>query len=134
MRRAVIGLAMVGILGQGHRLSAQTAYEQLQTFSGVNQIRQNYVDSIGSGDRRVRFTGNPDAWQARLVNPFLTRVRIRLQVAGQIDSLVTQRIGRILADRVVEVRWGPEARDQFLLQNDADVTAAMGYFPRCWSS
>ncbi|MEP7325781.1 MAG: S41 family peptidase [Gemmatimonadota bacterium] len=79
---------------------------------------------------RVRFTGNPTAWQARLVDPFLARVRTRLQVAGQVDSLVTQRIGRILADRVVEVRWGPEARDQFLLQNDADVMAAMGYFPR----
>jgi len=94
-------------------------------------ISDSVAGSLGNdAGSRSRFTGNPAAWQAQLVEPFLARVRSRLQVSAQVDSMVAQRIGRILAARVVEVRWGPQALDEFLLQIDADVTAAMGYFPR----
>ena len=48
MRRAWLVLGIVG-MASGGQLAAQTSYEQLQTFSGVlNQIRQNYVDSVTS--------------------------------------------------------------------------------------
>jgi hypothetical protein len=40
------------------------------------------------------------------------------------------RIGRNLALRVAEVRWGPDARDEFLVRNDPDIRAAADYFRR----
>jgi hypothetical protein len=51
-------------------------------------------------------------------------------VNAQPDSLVLQRMARIMAARVVQVRWGEEALDEFLVQTDADVRAAVGYFPQ----
>jgi carboxyl-terminal processing protease len=68
-------------------------------------------------------------WDTRLVAPFLQRVRDRFRVSAQPDSLLTARIGRNLALRVAEVRWGPDARDEFLLRNDPDIRAARDYFP-----
>src|SRR5439155_23934607 len=59
---------------------------------------------------------------------FLGRVRARLHVAAQADTALENRIGRILALRAAEVRWGPEARDEFLVRNSADVRTAIGYF------
>ena len=48
MRRAAILFTLLGLV-LPPRLPAQSTYEQLQTFSGVlNQIRQNYVDSVTS--------------------------------------------------------------------------------------
>jgi carboxyl-terminal processing protease len=67
-------------------------------------------------------------WQAKLVQPFLTRVRARFQIAAQPDSATAERIARNLALRVTEVRWGPDAREQFLVHNDPDIRAALGYF------
>ena len=51
-------------------------------------------------------------------------------MAAQPDSLLVARIGRNLAVRVAEVRWGPDARDEFLVRNDPDVGAAADYFRR----
>ncbi len=67
-------------------------------------------------------------WQTKLMQPFLTRVRARFQIAAQPDSSTAQRIARNLALRVAEVRWGPDAREQFLVHNDPDIRAALGYF------
>jgi hypothetical protein len=69
-------------------------------------------------------------WQAKLVAPFVERVRSRFHVTAQPDSLLAARIGRNLAIRVAEVRWGADARDEFLVRNDPDVHAALDYFPR----
>ena len=69
-------------------------------------------------------------WDTRLVTPFLERVRSRFHVAAQPDWLLAARIGRNLALRVAEVRWGPDARDEFLVRNDPDVRAAADYFRR----
>jgi carboxyl-terminal processing protease len=69
-------------------------------------------------------------WQTKLVQPFLTRVRARFHVMAQPDSSTAVRIARNLALRVVEVRWGPDAREQFLVHNDPDIRAALAYFPR----
>ena len=39
--------------------------------------------------------------------------------------------GLVLEDvRVAEVRWGPDARDEFLVGNDPDIRAAADYFRR----
>jgi len=69
-------------------------------------------------------------WRATLLPPFLTRVRTRLGVTAVTDSLLDQRLARILATRVAEVRWGPEARDEFLLRNDRTIRVALEQFPR----
>ena len=69
-------------------------------------------------------------WRAKLVPPFLTRVRSRLRVAAVTDSLLEQRLARILAARVADVRWGPDAHEEFIVRNDATIRAACDLFPR----
>jgi carboxyl-terminal processing protease len=69
-------------------------------------------------------------WRAKLLPPFLSRVRSRLRVAAVTDSLLDQRLARILATRVAEVRWGPDAREEFLLRNDRTIRVALEQFPR----
>jgi carboxyl-terminal processing protease len=69
-------------------------------------------------------------WRARLLPPFLSRVRSRLGVAAVTDSLLDRRLARILATRVAEVRWGPDAREEFLLRNDRTIRVALEQFPR----
>ena len=69
-------------------------------------------------------------WQTRLVVPFLARVRDRFHIAAQADSLLQTRIARNLALRAAEVRWGTDARDELIVQNDPDVRATLTYLPR----
>ena len=69
-------------------------------------------------------------WRTKLVPPFLTRVRARLGVPAQTDSLLERRLARILATRVAEVRWGADARDEFLLRNDGTIRRAAEQFAR----
>jgi carboxyl-terminal processing protease len=70
------------------------------------------------------------AWRANLLPPFLSRVRTRLGVAARTDSLLDQRLARILATRAAEVRWGPEAREEFLIRNDRTIRIASEQFPK----
>jgi carboxyl-terminal processing protease len=69
-------------------------------------------------------------WRAKLLPSFLSRVRTRLGVAAQTDSLLERRLARILATRVADVRWGPDAREEFLLRNDPTIHVALEQFPR----
>jgi carboxyl-terminal processing protease len=69
-------------------------------------------------------------WQAKLLAPFLHRVRTRLAVAAPTDSLLDQRLTRILAARVAEVRWGSDAWEEFLARNDRTIRVALEQFPR----
>ena len=69
-------------------------------------------------------------WQTRVVAPFLARVHDRLGITSIPDSLLAGRLGRILAHRAAEVRWGPDAGDEFALHNDPDLQAALGYWDR----
>ena len=79
---------------------------------------------------RAGWLAAPDRWRATLLPPFLARVRARLHVAAQTDSALEGRLAPILAARVAEVRWGPDALEEFLVQTSPDVQAAMGYFAR----
>ena len=79
---------------------------------------------------RSAWLGAPDRWLATLLPPFLARVRARLHVAAQTDSALDGRLARILAARVAEVRWGPDALQEFLVRTSPDVGAVTGYFPR----
>lgn len=69
-------------------------------------------------------------WDARLVVPFLARVRDRLGVRGEPTPAVRSRLGRILGSRAATVRWGPEAGEDFLVRNDGDIRAALPLFAR----
>lgn len=73
---------------------------------------------------RAAWMGATDEWRTRLVEPFLERVRTRLQLPVTPSAPLVSRLGRILAHRTAEVRWGPDAADEFLVRNDPDVTAA----------
>ena len=71
-------------------------------------------------------------WRAKLLPPFLSRVRTRLGVVAATDSLLDQRLARILAARAAEVRWGPDAREEFLIRNDRTIRVAMEQFSRLY--
>lgn len=71
-----------------------------------------------------------EPWRAGMVAPLLARVHGRLQVTAEPDSAQAGRIGRIMAYRAAEVRWGPEAADALLLRHDPDVRAAMATWDR----
>ena len=74
--------------------------------------------------------GDSTGWNGHLVVPFLAGVRDRLGVRREPTLEVRARLGRILGARVAAVRWGSEARERFLLHNDADVQAAVPLFAR----
>jgi hypothetical protein len=68
---------------------------------------------------------SPAEWRTRLVQPLLSRVRSRLKVTAEPEGPQLARIGRILAWRATEVRWGPEAADHFQVNNDGILKVAM---------
>ena len=57
-------------------------------------------------------------------------MQTRLHVTASADTAVQALVSRVLARRVVEVRWGPEAADEFYLRNSPDIRAAQGYWDR----
>ena len=69
-------------------------------------------------------------WHTRLFEPFFNRIQTRLHVTATPDTALQSRIDRALAYRVAEVRWGPEAADQFFFHNSPDIRAAQGYWDR----
>jgi carboxyl-terminal processing protease len=79
---------------------------------------------------RAEWLRSPDEWQRRLVPPFLDRVRTRFAVQARPDTALEARLGRILASRAAEVRWGVDARDEFFVRADPVVQTALTYFPR----
>ena len=83
-----------------------------------------------SAAARATWLGAAQEWQAKLVVPFLRRVRSRLGIAAPTDSLLDRRLGRILAARVAEVRWGTDAWEEFVLRNDGTIRVAVDQFPR----
>lgn len=80
--------------------------------------------------QRERWMTDTTAWAEHLLPPFLARARGGLNVPARMDGTQAQRIARMLALRVVEVRWGAEAATSFRLRNDADVRSALGLFSR----
>jgi carboxyl-terminal processing protease len=75
---------------------------------------------------RTSWLTSPDQWRAKLVGPFLTRVRARLSITARTDSALDARLAFIMAARVAEVRWGPDAREEFVFRPQA----ALSYFAR----
>lgn len=78
----------------------------------------------------TRWLDARDEWHTRLFEPFFNRVQTRLHVTAAADTAVQALVSRVLARRAVEVRWGPEAADEFYLHNSPDIRAAQGYWDR----
>lgn len=79
---------------------------------------------------RTAWMGAEKEWRDKLLPPFLVRVRGRLGVTAAMDSLLERRLAAILAIRVAEVRWGPDAREEFMVRNDGTIRLATEQFPR----
>ncbi len=77
---------------------------------------------------RQAWLAAPAEWQTRLVEPLLARVTARLQMTRPPDEAIRARIGRVLAYRAAEVRWGPEVADELWLRSDVGLATAMGYW------
>lgn len=93
------------------------------------------ADSVGAALPRERTAGarwndTPAEWQTGLVDPLLARVRDRLRLNAEPDSTTRGRIGRILAYRAAEVRWGQDAAEALLVRYDPDIRMAMTYWDR----
>lgn len=81
-----------------------------------------------SAAARTAWLSASGEWRAKLLPPFLSRVRSKLHVAAPTDSLLAGRLARILATRVAEVRWGQDAREEFLIRNDPTIRVAVEQF------
>lgn len=79
---------------------------------------------------RAAWLGADKEWRDKLLPSLLARVRARLGVTAATDSLLERRLAAILAVRVAEVRWGPDAREEFLVRNDRTIRLASEQFPR----
>lgn len=96
---------------------------------------ESVADSVGAllpKDRAAGATWNstPADWQTGMVAPLLGRVRERLHLTAEPDSAIKGRIGRILAYRAAEVRWGQDAAEALRVRYDPDIRVAMTYWDR----
>lgn len=118
-----VDLAPPGPLPVWQALAADSGFDDAVSDSVAATIPQTDAARAEWLDARER-------WRSALVDPFLERVRSRLGVAAVADSGVVRRLARGMAARVAEVRWGPEVRDELLLQEDPVLAAARTLFPR----
>jgi hypothetical protein len=101
-----------------------------RTASGFDDaVSDSVAQTLPATSRaRAAWLNAESEWRAKLLPPFLSRVRARLGVVAATDSLLDQRLARILAARAAEVRWGPDAREEFLIRNDRTIRVAMEQF------
>jgi len=79
---------------------------------------------------RAAWLNSPAEWKVKLVPPFLARVRSRFHVTAVVDSVLEFQIAATLARDVANVRWGPDAAEEFSVNHSADVRAALEAFPQ----
>jgi carboxyl-terminal processing protease len=104
-----------------HAVAADSGFEEA--------VADSVAYALPTADaERARWLGAPERWRAELVDPFLARVRSRLGVAAEADSGQMERLARRLAVRAAEVRWGADARDEFLLKHDPVVALGVAQF------
>ncbi len=81
-------------------------------------------------DAQVAWRRDASGWDNALVTPLLAQASATLGVTSQVDTSARARIGRIMATRAAEVRWGADAGEDFRLAVDPDVQFALVQFPR----
>lgn len=104
------------------------------TVASDSGMQAAVADSVAyvlaaSDSARSAWETTPERWRTQALVPFLARVRSRFHIAASADSGTEAMMARTLAAHVVEVRWGEEARVDFLLARDRGVRTAIARFP-----
>ena len=104
------------------------------TVASDSGLQQAVADSVAytlaaSDSARNLWEATPARWQTEALVPFLARVRSRWGIPASADSSMDAMMALTLAARVVGIRWGEEARIDFLLGHDRGVRAAIARFP-----
>jgi carboxyl-terminal processing protease len=113
-------------------LSAELpAWFSVAMDSGYDSVANSVARTLGSEpSAKAAWMTDSAAWEARLVAPFLVRVRSGLGVQTTPEPPLRARIGRILAARTAALRWGEDAGEDLALTYDPDIRAALNEFPR----
>jgi carboxyl-terminal processing protease len=99
--------------------------------SGYASVADSAAQTLGSEpSAKAAWMADSAAWDAKLVAPFVARVRSGLGIQVAPGPAVRARIGRILASQTAAQRWGAEAGEDFLIASDADIRAAVNEFPQ----
>jgi carboxyl-terminal processing protease len=99
--------------------------------SGYASVADSLAPTLGSDpSAKTAWMADSAAWDAKLVTPFMARVRSGLGVQVLPGPALRARIGRFLASQTAAERWGPEAGEEFFVAHDADIRAALNEFPR----
>ena len=95
----------------------------------VTAVADSVAFGLPEGDAgRAAWKRAADSWDALLVTPFIDRVRARFRIAAEPEAALRQRIGRVLAARAAQVRWGNDAEDELVLAHDPDIRLALEQF------
>lgn len=98
--------------------------------SGYDSVADSVATTLGSDpSAKAAWITDSSSWDAKLVTPFVARVRSGLGIQAVPGPALRARIGRILAGQTATQRWGPQAGEDFLIANDADIRAALSEFP-----
>ena len=117
----------------GREATALPVWFTVAADSGyVTAVADSVAQTLAAGAPALAaWAGDSAGWDARLVVPFLARSEARLGVrAAAASPEVRVRLGRILAHRAAEVRWGAAGAEEFMLQVDPDVRLAVQAVPR----
>jgi carboxyl-terminal processing protease len=99
--------------------------------SSYDDVADSIARTLGTEpSAKAAWMADTAAWDARLVTPFVDRVRSGLGIEASPEPPLRARIGRILAARAAGERWGPEAAEDLLVAYDADIRAALKEFAR----
>ncbi|HET7038258.1 MAG TPA: S41 family peptidase, partial [Gemmatimonadales bacterium] len=104
-----------------HAVAADSGFEE----AVADSVAYTLPDAAAE---RAGWLEAPDRWRSELLEPFLARVRTRLGVTAEADSGQLARLTARLALRAIDVRWGADARDEFLLRNDPVVALGLAQF------
>jgi hypothetical protein len=99
--------------------------------SGYDSLADSVARTLANEpSARAAWMADTAAWDARLVTPFVARVRSGLGIPVAPSPPLRARMGRLLAARAAAERWGPEAAEDLLIADDADIRAALKEFSR----
>lgn len=97
----------------------------------VYAVADGVAPTLPLGDvGRLAWQADSARWDMLLVTPFMARVNAEISPRAEADAALRSRLGRILAARAAEVRYGPEAAETFRAANDPDVRLALEQFSR----
>ncbi len=116
-------------------LPAPPVMPRWYTVAADSGLDRAVADSVGAAldstpAARAAWIAGHGAWSARILAPFLDRVRHRLGIPATTDSVTGAAIARRLAAEAAAVRWGDDASDDLLLGSDPDLAAAIPLFMR----